>query len=76
MESFVPTEVVDTSPYLISSIESGSEILHEITDNFVPLMKRFCITFFWKQHKTDLVTKYDYVSDLRFLLSHGIFGFL
>ncbi|KAK0714744.1 ribonuclease-like protein p/mrp subunit [Lasiosphaeris hirsuta] len=61
VDSFVPTKMVDTSPQLVASIETGSEVLQEITDNFVPLMKRFCMYFFWEQHKTDLITKYDYV---------------
>jgi protein SERAC1 len=61
VDSLVPTKVVDTSPQLIASIETGSEVLQEITDNFVPLMKRFCIYFFWEQHKTDFIAKYDYV---------------
>jgi len=61
VDSFVPAKVVDTSPQLIDSIGTGSEVLQEINDNFVPLMKRFCIYFFWEQHKTDLITTYDYV---------------
>jgi protein SERAC1 len=63
VDSCVPTKLVDTSPQLLASIETGSEVLQEITDNFVPLMGRFCMYFFWEQHKTNLKTKYDYVRE-------------
>ncbi|KAK0648078.1 ribonuclease-like protein p/mrp subunit [Cercophora newfieldiana] len=63
VDSCVPKKVVDTSPQLIEAMEKGSEVLQEITDNFTPLMKRFCLYFFWEQHKTDLKTTYDYVVD-------------
>ena len=65
VDSFTPNKVVDTSPQLIDAIAKGSEVLQEITDNFTPLMKRFCIFFFWEQHKTDLLATYDYVSRLQ-----------
>jgi hypothetical protein len=57
----MPNKLVDTSPQLVDALATGSEVLQEITDNFTPLMKRFCLYFFWEQNKTDLVTTYDYV---------------
>ncbi|KAK5661097.1 hypothetical protein OQA88_10987 [Cercophora sp. LCS_1] len=60
VDSCLPTKLVDTSPQLVASIATGSEVLQEITDNFVPLMSRFCMYFFWEQHKTDLKFTSDY----------------
>ncbi|KAK0624326.1 ribonuclease-like protein p/mrp subunit [Immersiella caudata] len=63
VDSCMPNKLVDTSPQLVEALATGSEVLQEITDNFTPLMKRFCLYFFWEQNKTDLVTTYDYVVD-------------
>ncbi|KAK4446131.1 ribonuclease-like protein p/mrp subunit [Podospora aff. communis PSN243] len=63
VDSCLPNKLVDTSPQLVDALATGSEVLQEITDNFTPLMKRFCLCFFWEQNKTDLVTTYDYVVD-------------
>ena len=40
----------------------GSEILQDITDNFLPKMKNFHVFLFWEQHKSNLGVKWDYVS--------------
>lgn len=57
----LPSKLVDTDSRLLDAMQSGSEILQEITDNFTPLMKRFRIYFFWEQEKTNLGVKWDYV---------------
>ena len=57
----LPSKLVDTDSQLLEALKTGSEVLQEITDNFVPLMKRFRIYFFWEQEKTDLGVKWDYV---------------
>ncbi|KAH8646250.1 hypothetical protein BX600DRAFT_555942 [Xylariales sp. PMI_506] len=44
---------VSQSP-LVSALERDSETLQNITLDFVPIMKRFRIFFFWEQEKTSL----------------------
>ncbi|KAI0195452.1 ribonuclease-like protein p/mrp subunit [Astrocystis sublimbata] len=61
IQAVVPSRLVDTQPQLLDALRQGSEILQEVTDNFVPLMKDLSIFFFWEQEKTDLRYKYDYV---------------
>jgi len=56
-----PSKVVDTEGRLLEALEEGSEVLQNITDMFVPLMKNFRIFFFWEQEKTNIGTKYEYV---------------
>ncbi|KAJ3579479.1 hypothetical protein NPX13_g1089 [Xylaria arbuscula] len=46
---------------LLDALREGSEVLQEITDNFVPLMKDIRIYFFWEQEKTNLGYKLDYI---------------
>lgn len=65
----LPSKMVDTDSQLLDAIRDGSEVLQEITDTFIPLMKRFRIYFFWEQKKTDLGVKWDYVRDIVFWLS-------
>ena len=38
-------------------------MLQNITDQFTPLMPRFCVFFFWEQERTDLKYKKDYIVD-------------
>ncbi|RYP87830.1 hypothetical protein DL769_000422 [Monosporascus sp. CRB-8-3] len=61
MVALVPSKVVDTDSQLLSALQESSEVLQDITDNFVPMMKRFRICFFWEQEKTSLGVKWDYV---------------
>lgn len=61
MVALVPSKVADTDSQLVSALQESSEVLQDITDNFVPMMKRFRICFFWEQEKTDLGVKWDYV---------------
>lgn len=61
VQVFIPSKIVDTSSQMLDALKEGSEMLQEVTDNFVPLMNRFCIYFFWEQEKTDLGVKWDYV---------------
>jgi hypothetical protein len=58
-----PSKVVDTEGQLLEALEEGSEVLQNITDMFVPLMKNFRIFFFWEQEKTNIGTKYEYVCE-------------
>ena len=62
INALVPSKVVDTDRQLLEALKEGSEVLQNITDMFVPLMKQFCIHFFWEKEKTDLGVKRDYVS--------------
>ena len=61
LDALAPSKVWDTDGQLIEALQASSEILQNITDQFVPLMKRFHIYFFWEQEKTDLGTTKDYV---------------
>ncbi|KAI0142629.1 hypothetical protein GGR57DRAFT_392973 [Xylariaceae sp. FL1272] len=46
---------------LVKALQEESETLQNITDYFIPLMKDFCIHFFWEQEKTDLKYGKDYI---------------
>ena len=59
--ALIPSKLVDTDGQLLNALEEGSEVLQNITDMFVPLMKRFHIFFFWEQEKTNMGTTQDYV---------------
>jgi len=59
----LPSAAISLSTTLTRTLESESEALQEATAAFVPLMSRFCIFFFWEQHKTDLKYKRDYIVD-------------
>jgi protein SERAC1 len=51
--ALVLSKVVDTEGQLLDALQEGSEVLQNITDMFVPLMKDFHI-FFWEQEKTNM----------------------
>jgi hypothetical protein len=57
----VPSVILQTSSSLTKALESESEILQNINDQFSPLMRRFCIFFFWETEKMDLKYTKDYV---------------
>lgn len=57
----MPSKAVDTDPKLLRALKAGSEILQEISDNFTPLIRRFCAYFFSEQEKTNLGVTLDYV---------------
>ena len=59
--ALVPSKIVDTEGQLLDALQEGSEVLQNITDLFVPLMKDFRIFFFWEQEKTDMGLTQDYV---------------
>ena len=59
--ALVPSKIVDTEGQLLDSLQEGSEVLQNITDMFVPLMKVFRIYFFWEQEKTNMGVALDYV---------------
>ncbi|KAI0450500.1 ribonuclease-like protein p/mrp subunit [Xylaria acuta] len=61
VDVLLPSKLVDTQGQLLDALKESSEILQEITDNFVPLMKDLRVYFFWEQEKTDLGYKFDYV---------------
>lgn len=63
VDVLLPSRVVDTQSQLLDALKENSEVLQEITDNFVPLMKDLRVYFFWEQEKTDLGYKLDYVSN-------------
>jgi len=62
LDTLAPSKVWDTNGQLLEALREGSEILQNITDQFVPIMKQFRIYFFWEQEKTDMKTTKDYVS--------------
>ena len=59
--ALVPSKIVDTEGQLLDALQEGSEVLQNITDMFVPLMKKFHIFFFWEQEKTNMGVTQDYV---------------
>ena len=61
LDALVPSKVWDTDGQLLHALEEGSETLQNITDQFAPLMKYFCIYFFWEQEKMDFKVRKDYV---------------
>jgi hypothetical protein len=46
---------------LVRALERESEVLENITDQFVPLMDNFRIYFFWEQEKTNLKYTRGYI---------------
>lgn len=58
--ALIPSKIVDTEWQLLDALQEGSEVLQNITDMFVPLMKDFRI-FFWEQEKTNMGVTQDYV---------------
>jgi hypothetical protein len=61
ISALIPSKVVDTNSQLADTLHEGSEVLQNITDMFVPLMKNFRIYFFWEQEKTNLGATLAYV---------------
>lgn len=61
LDALAPSKIWDTNGQLLEALQEGSETLQNVTDQFVPLMKKFRIYFFWEQEKTDLQTTRDYV---------------
>ena len=59
--ALVPSMIVDTEGQLLDAMQEGSEVLQNVTDMFVPLMKDFHIYFFWEQEKTNMGVTQDYV---------------
>ena len=74
--ALAPSKAWDTDGQLLDALQASSETLQNITDQFVPLMKRFHIYFFWEQEKTDLGVTRDYVrlshTDLKLGLIWGV----
>ena len=61
VDAVVPSKVLDSEGQLLDALKDDSEVLQNITDMFVPLMKRFRIYFFWEQEKTDFGATRGYV---------------
>ena len=62
LSAIAPKKIWDTDSQLLQALRDGSETLQNITDQFIPLMKRFHVFFFWEQEKTRLPHTLDYVS--------------
>ena len=62
VDALVPSKVADIDGQLVDALQEGSEVLQNITDMFVPLMKNFHVYFFWEQEKTDFKYTWEYVS--------------
>ena len=58
----MPKRIVDTDSQLLHALKEGSEVLQNINDQFAPLLKKFCVFFFWEQQKTSLGPTRDYVT--------------
>jgi hypothetical protein len=56
-----PSKVWDTDGQLLDALKEGSEVLQNINDMFVPLMKNFRVYYFWEQEKTNLGATLGYV---------------
>ncbi|KIW84516.1 hypothetical protein Z517_03766 [Fonsecaea pedrosoi CBS 271.37] len=61
VDKLAPSKLCNTDGQLLNALKPDSETLRNITDMFVPIMKRFHIYFFWEQEKTNLGGRYDYV---------------
>jgi hypothetical protein len=61
VDLLVPSKLLDTDSQLLLALESESDVLQDISDSFVPLMKRFQIAFFWEQKKSDFKVTWGYV---------------
>ena len=61
LSALVPKRIMDTNGQLLDALQKNSETLQNITDQFVALMKRFRVFFFWEQEKTHLAHTNDYV---------------
>lgn len=61
--NFAPSYTLQTETPLLKALKVESEILQEITDQFVPLMSRFRVVFYWETQKTDLGYTKDYIVD-------------
>lgn len=61
INALAPSRLADSDSQLADALEEGSEVLQNITDMFVPLMKKFRIFFFWEQEKTNFGTSFAYV---------------
>ncbi|KAF2787873.1 ribonuclease-like protein p/mrp subunit [Melanomma pulvis-pyrius CBS 109.77] len=61
IDALTPSKVMDTDGQLVDALLEGSEVLQNITDMFVPLMKNFRVYFFWEQEKTDLGASLAYI---------------
>ncbi|KAF2425307.1 hypothetical protein EJ08DRAFT_672080 [Tothia fuscella] len=56
-----PSRGLQIEPALLQALKTESETLQNITDQFVPLMSRFRIVFYWETQKTDLGYTKDYI---------------
>jgi hypothetical protein len=63
LASLTPSRVLQTESALLNALEMESETLQNITDQFVPLMNRFRIVFYWETQKTDLGYTKEYIVD-------------
>ena len=59
----LPKQIAQFESSLVSALKEESETLQNITDYFVPLMKNFCIYFFWEEERTNLGHTKDYIVD-------------
>jgi protein SERAC1 len=61
LDAMAPSKLWDTDGQLLDALQEGSDVLQNINDMFVPLMKNFRIYYFWEQEKTNLGTMVGYV---------------
>lgn len=59
----IPKKALQTDSSLLRALEEDSEVLQNVTDQFVPLQYRFRVFFFWEQERMDLKYTKDYIVD-------------
>lgn len=59
----LPRKALETDSALLRALERDSEVLQDISDQFAPLLPRFCVFFLWEQERSDLKYTRDYVVD-------------
>ncbi|GMG15317.1 unnamed protein product [Aspergillus oryzae] len=57
----IPKQAALFEAGLVKALEQGSETLQAITEEFVPLMSRFCMFFLWEQLPSDLKYTKQYI---------------
>ncbi|KAE8395642.1 Alpha/Beta hydrolase protein [Aspergillus alliaceus] len=57
----VPRRAALFETSLLQALKEGSETLQNITDEFLPLMSRYCMFFLWEQLRTRLAYTEDYI---------------
>ncbi|EEP76093.1 predicted protein [Uncinocarpus reesii 1704] len=60
----LPKQVMDLNSALLNALQTESEVLRNINDQFIPLLHNFRIYFFWEQEKLNLRFTRDFMVDV------------